>query len=213
MVKRIIFDLDNTLIPWDNKWDIAVKETLDEFGIKYEVESLVAYQKALEEYELKEKRYSFKELAKFMSEYTNVEIPEKFFEVWTKKLSTLVPPKDERLISLLERLSKKYSLVVATNWFKEQQVSKLRLCGLLDYFDEVISGEEFDIKPNSEMFDYYKKGYSDSEVVMVGDNLYIDIKGANDAGLHAYLITTDPNYISTDKYTVIKNIYELEEYL
>ena len=213
MVKRIIFDLDNTLIPWDKKWDVAVKETLDEFGIQYDLKSLEEYQDAIVKYEMTEKRYSIDRLASFFSEYLNIELPKEFFESWIKKLSVLVPPKDEKLINMLDRLSKKYSLVVATNWFKSQQVSKLKLCGLLDYFDEVITGEEFDIKPNTAMFDYYKKGYEDSEVVMVGDSYYTDIKGANNANLYAYFLTNSDEYTSNDKYTVIRNIYELEKYL
>ena len=213
MVKRIIFDLDNTLIPWNKKWDIAVKETMDEFGINYELKDLDNYQKTIAEYENKEIRYSVDRLVSFFSEYMNIELSQEFFESWMKKLSVLVPSKDEKLISMLERLSKKYSLVVATNWFKKQQVSKLKLCGILDYIDEVITGEDFDIKPSTDMFNYFKQGYEDEEVVMVGDKYEVDIKGANDAGLHGYLITTDPKYSSNNQCTVIKNIYELEKYL
>ena len=213
MVKRIIFDLDVTLIPWDKKWDNAVKETLDEFGIEYDFKSLEDYQKAIVKYETEEKRYSIDRLVSFFSDYLGIQLSSEFFNRWIDKLSVLVPEKDERLINMLSRLSKKYSLVVATNWFKRQQVSKLKLCGLLDYFDEVITGEDFDIKPSTDMFNYYKKGYEDSEVIMVGDKYESDIKGANDAGLHGYLITTDPKYTSNNNYTVIKNIYELEEYL
>ena len=213
MVKRIIFDLDNTLIPWDKKWDIAVKETMDEFGINYELKDLDNYQKAIAEYENRETRYSVDRLVSFFSEYMNMELSQEFFESWMKKLSVLVPSRNEKLISMLERLSKKYSLVVATNWFKKQQVSKLKLCGILDYIDEVITGENFDIKPNIDMFNYFKQGYDDKEVVMVGDKYEVDIKGANDAGLHGYLITTDPKYNSSEQCTVIKDIYELEKYL
>ena len=61
--------------------------------------------------------------------------------------------------------------------------------------------------------EYFKQGYEDEEVVMVGDKYEVDIKGANDAGLHGYLITTDPKYSSNNQCTVIKNIYELEKYL
>ena len=213
VVKRIIFDLDETLIPWDKQWDIAVKETLDEFGIDYDFKSLEDYQKAIVKYETEEKRYSIDRLVSFFSDYLGIQLSSEFFNRWIDKLSVLVPEKDEKLISMLSRLSKKYSLVVATNWFKRQQVSKLKLCGLLDFFDEVITGEDFDIKPSTQMFNYYKQGYDDSEVVMVGDKYESDIKGANDAGLHGYLITTDSKYTSNDNDTVIKNIYELEKYL
>ncbi len=213
LVKRIIFDLDETLIPWDKKWDIAVKETLDEFGIEYDFKSLENYQVAINKYEFEEKRYSVDRLVSFFNEYLGMQLSNEFFERWIDKLSVLVPDKNEKLINMLSRLSKKYSLVVATNWFKRQQVSKLKLCGLLEYIDEVITGEDFDIKPSTDMFNYYKQGYDDSEVVMVGDKYEVDIKGANEAGLHGYLITTDPKYVSNDNYTVIRNIYELEEYL
>ena len=135
-----------------------------------------------------------------------------FVEVWTSYLSKLVPEKDEKLIKLLKYLSSKYSLVVATNWFKDQQVSKLKLYGIYEYFDEVLTSDEYNKKPGGAMFEKACEGFDKDEVVMVGDTFKSDIKGAMDFGLYSYYLTMNDQRRSK-RYKVIKSIYELKEYL
>ena len=143
----------------------------------------------------------------------NVNLPDGFIKELTTIFGTLVPDRDEKLIELLDYLSNKYTLVVATNWFKDQQVSKLKLFGIYDYFDEIITGEDYDLKPNPAMFDYLKKDLDNSEIVMVGDSYITDIMGAINSNIHAYFITKDKNYKSNQDYTVIESIYDLRRYL
>ena len=212
MIKRVIFDLDRTLIPWNDEWDKCVEKTYNYFGIPFEDDEFIRFNKAMLDYETHHRRFHKKDMSLYFRNILGKNIPDTFVDVWTGYLSELVPDKDERLIDLLEYLSSKYSLVVATNWFKDQQVRKLEKFGILKYFDKVLTSEEYNKKPGREMFEKACEGFSKDEVVMVGDTFKSDIKGAMDFGLYSYyLTTTDPR--KSKKFQKIKEIYDLKEYL
>ena len=40
MIKRVIFDIDNTLIPWESEYDKEIEKTLDELNIQYTEQEL-----------------------------------------------------------------------------------------------------------------------------------------------------------------------------
>lgn len=212
MIKRVIFDLDRTLIPWNDEWDKCVEKTYNYFGIPFEDDEFIRFNKAMLDYETHHRRFDKKDMSLYFRNILGKNIPDTFVDVWTGYLSELVPDNDEKLIDLLEYLSSKYSLVVATNWFKDQQVRKLEKFGILKYFDKVLTSEEYNKKPGKEMFENACEGFDKCEVVMVGDTFKSDIKGAMDFGLYSYyLTTTDPR--KSKKFQKIKEIYDLKEYL
>ena len=212
MIKRIIFDLDRTLIPWLDEWDSCVEKTYNYFNIPFEEDEFSKFHQVMLDYEKHHKKYDMVEMSKYFRNNLGKEIPDIFVEVWTSYLSECVPKKDKKLIELLEYLSSKYSLVVATNWFYDQQVSKLKKYGIYKYFDEVLTADKYYKKPYKEMYEKACEGFDKSEVVMVGDTFKTDIKSAMDFGLFSYYLTkTDPR--KGKKFKRIKEIYELKEYL
>lgn len=87
-----------------------------------------------------------------------------------------------------------FHMHIITNGFKEVQFTKLENCGLIHFFKEIICSEEIGInKPNVEIFQYSMKkaGVSAENAVMIGDDLHVDVLGANQAGMHA--IHFDPD--------------------
>lgn len=212
MVKRIIFDLDRTLIPWNSDWDKTVNQTFNYFGISCTDEVYTKFWSSLVEFEKNHKRFNKVEMSRYFDQRLNLDIPDDFVDVWTSYLSDLVPETDYQLIELLNYLSKKYSLVVCTNWFKDQQVKKLKKYQIYQYFDDVITCDDYDRKPNKEIFIKCIGEFSKDEVVMVGDSYSSDIKGAMDCGLYSYYLTTTDKRRSK-RFKVIKSIYELKEYL
>ena len=214
MVKRIIFDLDNTLIPLNLKdVQVGLFGLLKKNDISLDHNLLSSVLAAIAEYDATMLRYDYKQLTDYINEKVGINLPKDFLYEVTVYLSDKVPEKDLKLIELLEYLSSKYSLVVATNWFTNQQISKLKNYGIYEYFDEVITGEDFDLKPRPAMFEHLKNGFLDNEVIVVGDGYNTDIIGAINSNLYSYFITNDTKYVTNDKYTVISNIYELKDYL
>jgi putative hydrolase of the HAD superfamily len=81
---------------------------------------------------------------------------------------------------------KGYQLHLITNGFEETQHSKLRTCGISDFFVEVITSEGSNsMKPKKEIFDYAlsKAKALQHQSIMIGDSIEVDIKGAINAGI------------------------------
>lgn len=91
-------------------------------------------------------------------------------------------------VEVLESLSKKHSLHIITNGFKEVQNIKIENSGLRHYFKEIIISEEHGLtKPNIEIFQLAEQRAraTKEECIMIGDNWVSDIEGALGAGWKA----------------------------
>jgi putative hydrolase of the HAD superfamily len=93
---------------------------------------------------------------------------------------------------VLDALKQEYRLVLLTNGSPDLQNQKLQMTKeLLPYFEDVIiSGAVGKGKPDQAMFHYALDELSlvEEDVIMVGDNLKTDIKGANQAGIRSIWI-------------------------
>ena len=88
---------------------------------------------------------------------------------------------------LLEYLSGKYTLYAASNASYDQQIKRLEAADMLGYFKDFFISERIGApKPQKEFFEGCMKELWDTkkdEVVMIGDSLNADIKGARKFGL------------------------------
>jgi len=207
MIKRLIFDLDNTLIMWDNDYYITLDQTFKYFNIEYNEEIKNNLIKAVDDYESVQNTFNYKTLNDLMKEYSNIDLPNNFTKIWTKHLEYAIPKEeDKELIDVLEYLSSKYELVVLTNWFTHQQKQRLKKYGILKYFKEVIGTDQVINKPNKEAFVKACGKYNITECVMIGDSLKTDIEGALNIGLRAVLFDYKKEYLGN-----IENIKEIRD--
>ena len=186
MIKKIIFDLDNTLIMWEDKYWGTLKQALDTYEIPYNEDTLLKLKEAVDIYEDKHNMYNKQDMYNLMQQYVDINLPSDYVDKWIYYLKECYPKNlDSELKDTLEYLKEKYNLVVLTNWFKDQQQERLKRYGILVYFNKVIGTDYIKNKPNAEAFIHACHPYEPSECVMVGDNLKIDIEGALNAGLNA----------------------------
>ena len=90
-----------------------------------------------------------------------------------------------------------YELHVITNGFKEIQAIKLENCSLRDYFDIIVCSEEVGKnKPAPEVFHHSMElaGAQPHESVMIGDDLKVDVFGAERAGMMGILFDPHRQY-------------------
>ena len=210
MLKRIIFDQDNTLQMWKDEYDKTYGYALDELGITYSDDDLKMLIDNICSYENYYDYYNKKDMVNLINKKCNIKVPDSFVDVWMKYLCNCYSEEDKNIIPTLEYLSSKYELVVLSNWFSYSQIERLKNIGLDKYFKEMIFTDTIKNKPNKEAFIKACGPYKTDECLMVGDSMNTDINGAINAGLNAILIDPKGMYEYKNK---IKNINELEELL
>jgi putative hydrolase of the HAD superfamily len=117
----------------------------------------------------------------------------------------------EGAIETLTYLKARYKLHIITNGFKEVQYLKLDNCGLMPFFEQVITSEEVGVmKPNSKVFEYAlkKANASKKESVYVGDDYIVDIEGAMNTGLQTIFFNPNKKQHSL---SILGDITELQQ--
>lgn len=192
MIKRVILDMDNTLMPWKKEYDNEIGIVLKELGIEYTEEENKKIRKALIEYENNYYTFNTKLMIDFINKYTKKNYPEELIEKLMNKWSKCAPEKlPESTIKVLEYTKSKYEVVVLTDWYKEQQVKRLEKAKILKYFQEVYAAENTKRKPFKEAFMQAIGENKPEECIVIGDDFQRDIEGALKAGLQAIYYNTN----------------------
>ena len=204
--KRVIFDLDGTLQTADFSNLMDYFERLyGEAGIKLYNDLVTEY---LDEYERIFDRYHRVDLSKFLTSRSGLEFTPSMVDDWNDIVSCIPDKVEDGVVPMLERLClQDKSLVVLTNWFREAQLNRLKRTNLLEYFDELISGEEY-LKPHRDAYIAARGGYASSDVVFVGDNLGKDYIGPRACGMDSILY--DKNDLQHQNIIKIKKMGELK---
>lgn len=205
MIKRVIFDIDNTLIPWKMEYYDEIKIVLDELNVEYTENDYNEILKALSEYENEYYSFDRKLMQEYINKYTKKNYPEEFIYKVTEKWAKCVPDKtDENIIKLLEYLKQKYELVILTDWYGDQQSERLQRLEILKYFSDVYCAEKTKRKPFKEAFLQAIGQNKPEECIMIGDNFERDIKGSLNAGLQAVYYNPKGTQKAKEYYTISK---------
>ena len=186
MIKKIIFDLDNTLIDWIDEYDYALRDTLIKYNINFDYGLL---SNAIDEYDYTSKIYNSYDLMNYLNNKYNLGITIDFINDWLKELGKQGKP-NKGVVELLEYLHNKYELVVLTNWESNCQINRLKSAGIYKYFKGVYGGEVYK-KPSYEAFKKAMGPYNIDECIMVGDSMKFDIEPALKLGIKTYMVGQD----------------------
>ena len=230
MIKVVLIDIDNTLLSFSGYVKEAMREGFSIFGLKpYTDDMFPVFEKTNDSLwkqieqgtltlaELTECRWDliFKELEMDFDGKT-------FEEYFRKKLFYSAVPEDGAR-DLLDYLSRKYALCAASNGPYEQQMNRLRIGKMRDYFSHCfISSLIGAQKPSRAFFDHCFHALREAEfprlmpeeAMMIGDSISSDISGGRDYGMRTCLYrkgTTPERDVSGADYVVsslaeIKNI-------
>ena len=204
MIKRIIFDLDDTLIPFPKGFKNAYSKAIKKYGLNItpmELYELIGL------YENYYDIYSYELLLELINSNLNTNLGKDFLDEFMYIYDNIDIKLESGVIDTLKYLKSKYSLVVLTNWFTKSQKNRMKNVGIFDYFDEVYGGDLVKVKPNKESFLMAMGNFKPSECVSVGDRIRIDIEPADKLGIKTYLLG------ESDKYNTIDKISDLKELL
>ncbi len=186
MIKRLIFDVDSTLIVGVNFLPF-IEKTLKRYDLltQKNIEGIFTM---IATYESEYSSYTRENYLTHLNKCLGFEVEETWLDAFFEELKNCVPSKNQRLIDAIDGLSEHYEMVLLTNFFGQSQMNRLNTMGIGKYFSEYF-GEEL-IKPNREIYLKACGAHLPEECVMIGDDVDLDIKGASRCGLKTILVNT-----------------------
>ncbi len=210
-MKKIIFDLDNTLIFWEEEFNNALFETLSLYNIhNKELGNKINYY--IDNYEKTNNYLTKEKLLTYINDNCSTNFDINFLDILLKKQEFCTRKASDELISTLEYLSSKYELYILSNWFTNCQIGRLKNAGIYKYFKKVEGGEGY-MKPHNKAFLKVVKKEEFKNSIMIGDNFETDIKGALEVGITSILYNYKNKNIKEDGFKIINKLDELKEIL
>lgn len=211
MIKRLIFDFDNTLILWKSEYLNILRNLTKKYNIDCDIERL---NYAIGESISYENRgMTIENIIKQAKELCNIDIDEKFVREWIDGLSENTIELEDDIIDTLEYLSKKYNLVILSNFNGETQWRRAKNANIANYFEKCYGSELVEMKPHPNSYKTAVGTYKKDECIMIGDNIKEDIEGALENDLKAIHFDRKGNNEKNDKYQIIYKFSDLKNIL
>ena len=217
--KFLLFDLDHTLLDFDDAEDVALTQLLKEEGVTdiqaykdYYVPMNKALWKDLElkkitKQELVNTRFS-KLFVHFGIEKDGTYLANRY-QFYLAQQGQVFSGAMELLDNLIDR---GYELYAATNGINAIQTGRLAQSGLAPYFNQVFISEQLQTqKPDALFYERIGQqitGFDKEKALMIGDSLTADIQGGNNAGIDT--IWYNPNHLVNK--TGAQPTYEVHSY-
>lgn len=193
MLKTVLFDIDNTLLSFDDYVRTAMHDGFQKFGLRtyepwmFEVFSThnARLWRAVEQGEMTLdalEKVRWNDIFRELQICFDGEVFEDYFKAELFHSAIVIDGARETL----DALHGKYTLAVASNGPLDQQRNRLALAGMLDDFDALFVSQDIGCnKPARAFFDecLRRLGNAPEEVLMVGDSLTSDMLGGEQAGL------------------------------
>ncbi len=224
----ILFDADDTLLDFDKDETQALKKVMTQYGVPVTDENISTYKtinidlwKALERGEIDKPTLKQIRFRKFFEKISFIpsEDPFKINEEYLGNLGdggNLLHGAKE----LVEKLKNQgYDLYIVTNGIEHTQKQRLTKAGILHHFTDIFVSETVGHqKPKKEYFDYVLSHISEKDigrVLLVGDSLTSDIKGAMNAGIPCVWLRRNKtvDYSGYEPGYIIDDITEVEKLL
>lgn len=187
------FDADGTLFDYDRAEGIALRKTFQVLGLRYEDRYLDVYRRVNAElwraFERQEVTQAVLRERRFELMLQAVELdgsPELWSNTYIEQLAACTDLLDGAL-EVLKALHRSCRIAILTNGLQAVQRGRLARSSIKEYISEMIVSEEIGTaKPHRSFFEtaFARTGNpAESEVLMIGDSLTSDIKGAADCGI------------------------------
>ena len=190
----ILFDADNTLLNFDAAESKALAETLVNYGIEPDAETVQTYRtineelwRQLEKGQLRREKLMSERFTRFLKAIDAAGDGAEMNRYYLEQLSLHPDLASPEVLDVLRELSEVATLAVVTNGFQKVQSRRLAESGVGNFLEDVFVSEKMDAeKPSRKIFDAALRalGVENREhVLMVGDSLTSDVQGGINAGL------------------------------
>lgn len=190
----VLFDADNTLLNFDAAENKALSETLVNYGIEPDAETLQTYReineglwRQLEKGQIRREKLVNERFTRFLKAVNAAGNGAEMNRYYLDRLAMHPDLLTTNVPDVLRELSEVATLAIVTNGFDRVQSRRVEDSGISRYLEDVFVSEKLDSeKPNRRIFDAALRalGVENREhVLMVGDSLTSDILGGANAGL------------------------------
>ena len=225
VVTDLFFDLDHTLWDFERNSKLAFQKIFSELKINIPLEHFIKnyrpinlsmwkkYRKNIISQE--ELRYvRLKKTFESLNKTIEPKIINDISKLYIDYLSSY-PHLFPGTINVLNELSDRYNLHIITNGFKNIQYKKLESSGIVKFFKNVFTSEDFGYKKPHPLI--FKKALeitdtSPSCAIMIGDNLEVDILGSMQQGMQAIHFNSNKDPLH-NHCIIIDNIDEILNFI
>ena len=204
--KKIIFDLDNTLLFISDEWIDAYNFFIDKYNLNVSAKELYSTIGTIEK-----NNPDIYITKQFFIDYINDKLSLDFDEQKCDELLEIyakIPLKNIEVVgNILAYLSNKYELIAYTNWFTDNQILRLKINKIDNYFSKVLGWDVLPVKPSMKGLREIV-GNNINNYIFIGDNIDMDIKLPVSIGIET--IFYNRKGIFQDEYKEIRNIDELK---
>lgn len=209
-MKKIIFDLDNTLLFLSDKWLENIQNFIDEYKLNIEPFALFKVLVHFEEIStdiIITKEYLKNYLSNTLSTNISFDMLNKLFDFYNN-IPLLYT---DKIYNLLEKLSDKYELITYTNWFTLDQTYRLNKYNLDKFFSHIYGWDILPAKPSVNGLKTIIGNNKLEDFIFVGDNIKSDLELPYEIGMNTVFLNL--RGIEQSKYKEIKKIEDLENIL
>ena len=210
MIKKIIFDLDNTLLFISLEWEQSYQKFIDKYNLSITPKELYScigtFEKNINNVIVTNK---------IMCEYINSRLPISLTEDMFIELLDVyknIPLLNTDIVyNVLEYLSHKYELIVYTNWFSKNQIDRLKIYNLDRFFSRIYGWDDLEIKPSKIGIEKIIGSNNIDEYVFIGDNIEFDLEVPYNMGMATIFLNR--KFIKQNKFKEVFSIEELKVFL
>lgn len=191
VIKTVLIDLDNTLLDFNESSKECIKKAFSEQGLPFHETDFPTFKTINDELWLKIEKGELDRTGLHKIRFNLVLealglkgdgslIEKRFREILFDTAIAVDGARD-----LMQYLSSKYKVYAASNAIYLQQINRLTITGMIDYFSDLFISEKLGFsKPSKEFFDACIKGANAKveQTIMIGDSLSADIVGAKEYG-------------------------------
>lgn len=190
----VLFDADNTLLNFDAAESKALAETLVNYGIEPDAETVQTYRTIneelwaqLEKGQIRREKLLNERFTRFLKAIDAAGNGAEMNRYYLEQLSSHPDLMNGEVLDVLHEISEVATLAIVSNGVTKVQNRRVEESGILNYMEDVFVSEKLDSeKPNRKIFDAALRalGVENREhVLMVGDSLSSDVQGGANAGL------------------------------
>ncbi len=187
--KRILLDLDDTIFDFQQGNRNAVNELMAELNLssptvfdEYQAINHACWE-ALERGEMTQEILHVERFRRFLASKGRSDDPRAVADRFACLLGMQAIP-FPYAEAVVKELCARLSVVLLTNGITVIQKSRMQRTPIRDWVDGIVISQEAGVsKPDPRIFDIARGEFDPSEVLMIGDGLQSDVRGANLAGI------------------------------